>query len=385
MPYRLVPAALAPALLLALFACVGEPSTGPDASGAAADLPIQLALIEGPADGTALPINRIRAVVRAYSVDVDGVATAGQILAEERFDVDPAARSWEIDVRVPLEPRASARVVVQLSLIHASGATERVEFSGTTEPVLLEQGSSVEPADVTLVRGPLSNLFATGVTIVAPPEVAVVGVPVPLYATATTTAQEAPSVFWVSLDPAVGTVAGAGADAGAGTDAGAGAVLTGVAEGTVRVAAAAGAHADTLSIGVLAAPADPALYMYGSTLVVAEGDTFTLSLVALNDSGASLDGASVSLTLPAGLVPTAWETSAGTVDAQAGRFTWAIGALAAGEAHTLTLDVRIDPAAQLAGRGASVQGELLLPQTFQDPDVGNNLAGWFVQVVAPPL
>lgn len=371
MSHRLLPITrlLPAALLLALAACVGEGGTGPAASGTAADLPVRLALIEGPADGTALPINRIRAVVRSYSVDANGVAVTGEILAEQSFDVDPAAVSWEIYVQVPLALGTTARAVVELNLIHVAGTTESVEFSGIAEPVLLEPGAAVEPADVTLVRGPLSNLYVTGVTIVTPPELAVVGVPAPLYATTTTTAAEAPSVFWVSLDPAVATVTGA--------------VMTGVTEGTVRIAAAAGAHADTVSIGVSPAPIDPALYMYGSTPAVVEGDTLTVSLVALNDGGTTLDGTSVSVTLPAGFVPTTWETSTGSATPQADVFTWTIGALEAGAAHTLTLDLWVDPAAQLVGRTVSVQAELVLPQTFPDPDLVNNSRQWVVQVVAP--
>lgn len=363
---RLLPAAL----LLALTTCVGDSGTGPGAD-AIVSLPIQPAIIEGPADGTALPINRIRVVVRAHSVDLRGAAVVGEILAEERFDVDPASMSWEIDVRVPLRPDQLEDVVAYFSLIHASAAGELVEFSGTTQPIRLAPSASVEPAELDLVRGPLANLFATGVTIVAPPEVAVVGVPVPLYATATTTAAEAPTVFWVSLDPALGTVADA--------------VLTGVTEGTVRVAAAAGAHADTVAIRVSPAPADPALYMFGSTLIIEEGDTLTLTVVAQNGGTTTLDATSASVTLPAGFVPTTWETSAGSVDPQADVFTWTIGSLAAGETQTLTLDLWVDPTAQLAGRTVSIPAELVLPQTFQDPNVENNFAEWVVQVVAPPL
>lgn len=366
MSHRLLPAAL----LLALATCVGDSGTGPGAD-AMVSLPIQPAIIEGPADGTALPVNRIRVVVRAHSVDADGAAVVGEILAEERFDVDPASTSWEIDVRVPLRPGQVEVVVAHFSLIHAAAGEELVEFSGITPPIRITQGASVEPAELDLVRGPLSNLFATDVAIVAPPEVAVVGVPVPLYATATTTAVEAPSVFWVSLDPAVGTVADG--------------VLTGVTEGTVRVAAAAGAHADTVAISVSPAPADPALYLYGSAFAVAEGDTLTLTVVARNGDTATLDGATASLTLPGGFVPTTWEASAGSVDPQPDAFTWAIGAMGAGETHTLTLDLWIDPAAQLVGRAVSVRAEMFLPQTFTDLDLQNNLGGWTVQVLAPPL
>lgn len=363
---RLLPAAL----LLALTTCVGDAGTGPGAD-AMVSLPIQPAIIEGPADGTALPINRIRVVVRAHSVDAQGASVVGEVLTEERFDVDPASTSWEIDVRVPLRPGQVEVVVAHFSLIHAAGGEELVEFSGMTPPIRIAQGASVEPAELDLVRGPLSNLFATDVAIVAPPEVAVVGVPVPLYAKTNTTAAQAPSVFWVSLDPAVGTVAGE--------------VLTGVTEGTVRIAAAAGAHADTVAISVFPAPADPALYMYGSDFTVAEGDTLTLTLVALNGAGATLDGAAASMTLPAGFVPTTWQTSAGSVDPQPDAFTWTIGAIGAGETRTLTLDVWIDPAAQLVGRTVSVRAEIFIPQTFTDLDVQNNLGGWTVQVLAPPL
>ncbi|MCA1789110.1 MAG: hypothetical protein LC667_04395, partial [Thioalkalivibrio sp.] len=102
----LIRRALLPALALALATCVAEPTTAPHQDGTLS-LPVQLALIEGAADATALPINRIRAVVRGVSG-----RDAGSVLLDTRFTVDPSATSWEIDIEVPLVG-ASAEVVVQ--------------------------------------------------------------------------------------------------------------------------------------------------------------------------------------------------------------------------------------------------------------------------------
>lgn len=226
---------LTTAFVLALATCVGEPATGPS-SASSLTLPLQPAIIPGAADATALPVNRIRAVVRETAE-----TQAGAVLSEARFDVDPQAESWEVEIDVPLTG-SSAEVVAELSLIHAAGGTEVVEFSGLTRPMTLGPGGSVEPADIDIVRGPLSNLHVTGVAIGDVPGSLFEGESAPFTADATSSGDEAPSVFWVSLEEEVAVVSDS--------------IVTGVAPGITRIVAAAGAHSDTTVLEVLPTPGD---------------------------------------------------------------------------------------------------------------------------------
>lgn len=217
------------AALLLASACVSDHSPTGVASPDGAGIHLQPALIASPADGSALPVNRVRAVAVA--------APGSAVLAETTLEVDPAQSAWTVELRVPLTS-SPTDAIVRLYLVHEeSGGTQTVEFSGQTDIVSLVGGQTTEPTDVTLVRGPLANLLVTGVEIADTPLTMIEGQALTLTATAQTSSSSAsPLVFWTSLDTTVVRLDGASA--------------LGLAPGSVQVIASAGAFADTASVTV---------------------------------------------------------------------------------------------------------------------------------------
>jgi adhesin HecA-like repeat protein len=103
-------------------------------------------------------------------------------------------------------------------------------------------GQRVANVDADIVRGPLSNLLVTGVTITSAPAVLSVGA-TGAFAASVVTTGESPEVFWTSLDPAVLTMADS--------------VGTAVSAGTADVVASSGAFADTVSVSVTSTSGPP--------------------------------------------------------------------------------------------------------------------------------
>lgn len=190
-------------------------------------LAIQPALIPSAADGSALPINRIRtSTIREGD---------GALLGETVQDVSPSAEEWE--VVIPPLGVGEVTVVVLLYLINVDGnGDEAVQFSGRSDPIAVVPGVEASP-EVPFVRGPLSNLGVTSVTIESAPTPIVEGQRVPVGAVATFTGAEAPTIFWSSLDGQLLEVIGD--------------TVVALAVGTGRVTASAGAYADTVEIVVL--------------------------------------------------------------------------------------------------------------------------------------
>jgi hypothetical protein len=218
--------ALAAALILGIVACV--PADGPTSPGDGPSVVApRFAFIPSPADGRAGPINRILAVVISAA---DGAALATRLL-----DVSPSAPSWTVSVPVPVvDPDVSAVLEIFLTHVDAEGA-QTLWFSGRTEPFTLRRGAVLHP-ELFLVLGPLANLETTSVSILHAPAALAIGEVDLLTASATTSGTLPPLVFWTSLDTAVVRVSLASA--------------TGVASGTARVVASAGAFADTAIIVV---------------------------------------------------------------------------------------------------------------------------------------
>jgi hypothetical protein len=214
------------AAALVIGSCVG----GDDPTGISVGevgIALQPALIPSAADGNALPITRIRTVVTRHP---DGV-----VLREQRVDVSPTAASWTLEIGVPVTGE-SVDVVVYLYLLNVDvEGVETVQFSGRTDPLTVNANARLANVDADIVRGPLSNLLVTGVTITSAPNVLSVGATGSFTASVATTGAS-PEVFWTSLDPTVLTMLGA--------------VGTGVSAGTAEVVASSGAFADTVSVTV---------------------------------------------------------------------------------------------------------------------------------------
>jgi uncharacterized protein YjdB len=244
------------AAALVIGSCVG--GDGPTGiSVAEVGIALQPALIPSAADGTALPVTRIRTVVTRHP---DGV-----VLREQRFDVLPTAASWTLEIGVPVTG-ASVDVVVYLYLLNvAPDGVETVQFSGRTDPLTVNANARLANVDADIVRGPLSNLLVTGVTITSAPNAMFVGDEVSLAASVATSESTTPEIFWTSLDPTVLTMDDS--------------VATALSEGTAEVVASAGAHADTVSIDVVAVTVDSVLVSPDSAdVVVGQSRAYTAAL-----------------------------------------------------------------------------------------------------------
>lgn len=186
-----------------------------------------LAVVESPSNDDAMPINRI-ALVSARVED-------GAVLDEAVVDVDPTDDEWVLEVTIP--GAEGVTVYVYVTLIHVTPeGDELVQFSGRTDPITITSGESALP-DVPIVRGPIENLFATGVTIESAPASLVEGEDARLLGVVTTSQSTPPTIFWTSLDEGVLTMDGPDASA--------------LSPGLARIVASAGAFADTTTIAVL--------------------------------------------------------------------------------------------------------------------------------------
>jgi len=257
---------------VAVASCLGGDSPTGEGGSALVSLALQPALIPSPANSSALPINRIRAVVARES---DGV-----ILRDQRFDVSPTATSWALDVETPASGNPTVVIVYLYLLNVASDGVESVQFSGRTPPTSVKAGDRVSGIDADIVRGPIENLAVTAVQITAFPASLLAGASGPLSATVTTSGNTTASVFWTSLDPGVVTLADS--------------VATGVAAGTAEVVASAGAHADTVSI-VVVSPVD-SVRVSPDSADVTIGATLTYAAELRDAGGTVLTGRPITWT-----------------------------------------------------------------------------------------
>ncbi|MGE0161337.1 MAG: beta strand repeat-containing protein [Gemmatimonadales bacterium] len=275
---------LTPGLLL--VSCVSrEGPTGPGGE-ALIGLALQPALIPSAADGTALPVNRVRAVVTRTSDSA--------VLADLRFDVSPSDATWALDLAVPAGDQATEVVVLLYLLNVATDGTEAVQFSGRSAPLSLASGTVAPNVDVDIVRGPPSNLSVTGVSITQAPDTLEVGESAVLGATVTTSAAVAAEVYWTSLSSFVVDVVDS--------------VATGVNQGLTEIVASSGAFADTVQIVVVPAAVASVLVSPDSADVQVDA-TRPYSVVLRDARGVALTGP-----------PVLWETldSAVAVVDQAG-------------------------------------------------------------------
>ena len=249
------------AAALLIGSCVGSDGPTDPSDSAIVSIAVQPALIPSPADGNALPIHRIRTTAAR--------ASGGGVLREQSFDVSPTDASWTLDIEVPAS-RTPVDVVLYMYLNHiATDGTESTQFSGRSLPVAATAGVTLTNVNVDIVRGPLSNLSVTGVSIGAFPDTLFVGSSGTISATTTSSDSSTPQLFWTSSNPAVLTLADS--------------VATAASPGTANVIASAGAFADTVSIVVIVPPVATVRVLPDSADVVVNGTrTYT---VELRDAG----------------------------------------------------------------------------------------------------
>lgn len=281
-------AALLPLILVSCSPALDSPTQPYGGS----EVFVQPALIPSAADGTALPITRIRTVTTE--------ADAGTLLSEDVQEVSPTADEWEITVTLP--GHTEVTVVVLLYLIHVDeNGSELVQFSGRTDPILVRAGEPVTP-DIPIVRGPLANLNTTAVVVSSAPAILREGESATLQASAETSGGPAPEVFWASLDPSIISMAGAQASA--------------LAIGTARVVASAGAFADTVLIEVLTSDVTPPTIVDQSPVPGAVGVSAAAPVVVTFSESidpATVSDATVSLRGPQGAQIASTVSAAGAV------------------------------------------------------------------------
>lgn len=255
---RPVRALLGPLSAVLLFlSCVdGDPTIAP--RGPAVRVPLATQVIPGPANATALTINRIRAVART--------ASDNRVIAETTLTVDPNATVWDVPLEIPTDG-LTTDVLVELALINVSASgTETIEFSGQVGPLSVQPGRDASPVTVPVVRGPLDNLAVTGVDVTNSAPALIEGGTRALQATVTTNrAGAAPQVFWTSLTPNLLSVDGA--------------LATALLPGAARVIATAGTVSDTADIQILARPAAVGLSPEAQSVALGADVTFSGSVL----------------------------------------------------------------------------------------------------------
>lgn len=279
------------ALCLLLASCVGPTATDATSETATLDVTLQPALVAGPADATADPVNLIRAVVTRSSDAAE--------VARVDIPVSPEATEWVLSVPVAVDA-SELEVSVRLSLIHEVDGTESVQFSGITPPLLLSAGAVSSPSDVSLVRGPLANLSVLGVFITSTPSDLLVGEAGTASAALEydTSIEGTPEVFWVSTDPSVATVDDS--------------LVSAVSAGSTQLIAVAGAYADTVALDVLPLYSSVTLSP-DSVSVVGFGSTATFTASVLDGRGDPV--ADPSLTWSSGTPAVVTSLGAGTFEA----------------------------------------------------------------------
>ncbi|MEQ8329794.1 MAG: Ig-like domain-containing protein, partial [Longimicrobiales bacterium] len=336
-----------------LGSCVGGDGTDPSAPTFTLPLALQPVFPAGAAAAQARDINVIRVVVRAVP--------GGQVLTDQRFEVDPTAASWDLDISVPVVEGVT-NVEILITLVHrASDGTETVEWSGQVSATL-GGASSSQIRTIPVVRGPPDNLGVTGVVISPDPVPDVEEeATVQLSAAVTTDDPSAtPTLFWTSSAPAVATV-----DPATG-------LVTGVTPGTATIRVDVGPASDQVSVTVTPRPteADLSLTKTVTPASAFEGDTVTFVVVLANAGPAAVGAPEVSDVLPAGLALVSAEPTSGVYDADTG--IWTPGALAAGASETLRIRARLLPGT--AGTTLTNTAEILPLLEQVDPDETNDVA-----------
>ena len=218
-------------------------------------------------------INRIRITAR----DVSTNAVVGSVVTA----VNPADAEWQISLEVELPASGALDVQLTIELLHADGATESVEWSGTTTvSVSAAQRSPV--AVVEVYRGPPANLTVTSVQISGAPSALIEGASAALVATASNATGTA-RIFWNALDASIATVDDSGN-------------VHGVRPGAARVVASAGPHADTVTLNVVQRAAAVQISPPSAT-VPSLGSIASFQASVLDPRGAPIAGAAVTWTV----------------------------------------------------------------------------------------
>jgi hypothetical protein len=198
--------------------------------------------------------------------------TSGELIATQVIAVSPDDDAWTLNLAVPGN---AGTVVVTIELLNADNG---VEWSGETGPIEVQPGGSSTPAPVQLFQGPPDNLRVTNVTVTPGSSSVMEG------GTTQLNAQVSPAnisakLLWSSLDPTVATVSSTG-------------LVTTLRNGTARIVAEAGAHADTVTITATQRVASIAITP-DTTRINALRTEFSKTARVLDPRGGEIAGAGV--------------------------------------------------------------------------------------------
>lgn len=324
-------------------------------------VPVTPVLVPSPANDGAAPVNRIEVTI----VTLPDSTTLGTITAT----ATPGSTDWDVTVTGSTEA-TSLQVAVTVALINDSGGNQTVQFSGFVSPLSITPGSSISAIEIPLVRGPLANVFATGVSVDAAPDSVEEGETAPIAGSATTSGSVPPTVFWTVLDTLVLSA----------TDS----TVTGVAAGVTQLVASAGAFSDTTSVVVTPPPPPTDLTIEKLALAgtAFEGDSVGFELVVTNPSPNELLAVEVVDSLPAGLEPAPVPPEA-TWDANTRALTWTLDTLSTGAVDTIRFAAEVQVGT--VGSDLTNEAEVFVPAGYEDPDETNNRASVDVSIVARPV
>ena len=154
---------LASLATLAGLALVSACDFGSDPLGVDLPRPVPIAVAPVfafvPTDAEIAVLDHLRVTLRS--------AQDSSVVRTETVAIDPANDEWEIELSVEVTPGQGGglNLYLETELIDADGATESVEWSGRTQPFLLQAANRpLEFRQVDLYRGPLANLGLTDVT-----------------------------------------------------------------------------------------------------------------------------------------------------------------------------------------------------------------------------
>jgi len=249
----------------------------------------------------------------------------------------------------------SLEIAAFVRLIATSGSTQTTEFSGFVGPLQITPGATIPPIDVPLVRGPIANVFVTGVSIDQVPDTLLEGASDSVTASATSSRAGEPVLFWSVLDTAV-----LGYDGG---------VLTGRIAGNGRLVATAGFFSDTTSIVVVETPGvDVAVTKTVDEVNPLPGDAVTFTVEVTNNGPGAVTDLRVLDILSSDFTAAVHVVSAGTLD---GDTLWLLPALDEGARETWTTTTTV---AGSAAGGSATNAATLISVAANDTTPANDSA-----------
>lgn len=223
-------------LLLAVVVASLATSCTDGADPVAVDVPRTVQLMAAPVFATYASEAEGASLTRARVSVLD--ASTRAVLSSVQQDIDSTASQWTLEVTIELTAGVPLSVVLEAELASLDDqGVETVEWSGRTAAFNLSETSEAQVVrEVPLYRGPLANLDVTEVRLTLAASSLLEGASAWLTATVEGGGNGV-VIYYIALDPQIATVTGLGR-------------IHALIPGAARVAAVAGAVADTILFSV---------------------------------------------------------------------------------------------------------------------------------------